>query len=90
MGFVDDDEVRARVDEVAAPLAGLHVVQADHRVRMHREDAHAGRNATLQAPGAAGGYRDGADIETNLQFGDPLVHEMRRAQDDGAFDIAAV
>ena len=59
-------------------------------MRVHREDAHARRNAPLQSPRASGGNGCGADVEANLQFGDPLVHEMRRTEDDGAFDVAAV
>ena len=57
---------------------------------MHREDAHARRNTPLQAPRAPGGDGRGADMEPDLQLGDPLVHEMRRTEDDGAVDVAAV
>ena len=57
---------------------------------MHREDALARRNAPLQAPCAPGGDGGSADVEPNLQLGHPLVHEMRRTEDDGAIDVAAV
>ena len=57
---------------------GLHVVEADDGVRVHREDALARRNAPFQPPRAPGGDGRGADMETNLQLGDPLVYEMRR------------
>ena len=75
---------------MVSPLPGLDVVETDDRVRVHREDAHARRNAPLQAPCAPGGDGCGSDMETNLHLGDPLVHEMRRAEDDGAIDVAAV
>ena len=88
--LVDDDEVGTRLEKVVSPLAGLHVVETDDRVRVHREDALARRNAPLQAPRAPGGDGCGADVEANLQLGDPLVHEMRRTEDDGAIDVAAV
>ena len=90
MRLVDDHEVGARLDEAVPPLPGLHVVEADDRVRMHREDALARRNPPLQPPRAPGGDGRGADVEANLQLGDPLVHEMRRAEDGGALDVAAV
>ena len=88
--LVDDHEVGTRLEEVVPPLAGLHVVETDNRVRVYREDALARRNAPLQATRAPGGDGGGADVEPNLQLGDPLVHEMRRTEDDGAFDVAAV
>ena len=88
--LVDDHEVGTRLEEVVSPLAGLHVVETDDCVRVHREDAHARRDAPLQAARAPGGDGGGADVEANLQLGDPLVHEMRRTEDDGAFDVAAV
>ena len=88
--FVDDHEVGARLEEVVAPLAGLDVVETDDGVRMHREDALARWNAPFQAPRAPGGDGRGADVEANVELGDPLVHEMRRTEDDGAIDVAAV
>ena len=90
MRLVDDHEVGTRLNEVVPPLAALHVVEADDRVRMRREDALARRNAPLQPPRAPGGDGRGADVEADLQLGDPLVHEMRRAEDGGALDVAAV
>ena len=90
VGLVDDHEVGTRLEEVVPPLAGLHVVETDHRVRVHREDALAWRNAPLHAPRAPGGDGGGADVEANLQLGRPLVHEMRRTEDGGAVDVAAV
>ncbi len=90
MRLVDDHEVGARLEEAVPPLAGLHVVEADDRMRMHREDALARRNAPLQPPCAPGGDGGGADMEAGLQLGDPLVHEMRRAEDGAALDVAAV
>ena len=88
--LVHDHEVGTRLEEVVAPLARLDVVEADDRVRVHREEARARRNAAFQAPRAAGGDRGGAEMEADLQFGDPLVHEMRRAEHDAAVDVAAV
>ena len=90
MRLVDDHEVGARLDEAVPPLPGLHVVEADDRVRMHREDALARRNAPLQPPRAPGGDGRGADVEADLHLGDPLVHEMGRAEDGAAIDVAAV
>ena len=90
VGFVDDHEVGARLEEVVPPLPGLHVVEADHRVRVHRENALARRNTPLQAARAPGGDGGGADVEADLQLGCPLVHEMRRTENDGALDVAAV
>ena len=90
VGLVDDHEVGTRLEKVVPPLAGLHVVETDDRVRVHREDALARRNAPLQAPRASGGHGGGADLEPNLQLGCPLVHEMGRTEDDGAIDVAAV
>ena len=90
VGLVDDHEVGTRLEEVVSPLAGLHVVETDDRVPMYREDALARRNAPLQATRAPGGDGGGADLEPNLQLSDPLVHEMRRTEDDGAIDVAAV
>ena len=88
--LVDDHEVGARLEEVVAPLRGLDVVETDDRVRVHREDADARWNAPFQASRAPGGDGRGADVEADVELGDPLVHEMRRAQDDGSIDIAPV
>ena len=90
VGLVHDDEVGTRLQEVVSPLAGLHIVEADHRVRELREDACTRRDAPLQAPRALGGDGHGVDMEANLQLRDPLVHEVRRTEDDGAIDVAAV
>ena len=90
VGLVNDHEVGTRLQEVVSSLAGLHVVEADDRVRVLREDACPRRKAPLQAPRAPGGDGCGADMEANLQLGDPLVHEVRGAEDDGAIDVAAV
>ena len=90
MGFVNDHEVGTRLEEVVSPLVSLHVVEADDRVRELREDACARRHALFQTPRAIGGNRCGADMKANLQLGDPLVHEVRRAEDDGAVNVAAV
>ena len=90
VGLVNDHEVGTRLEEVVSSLAGLHVVETDDRVRVLRENACARRNAPLQASRAPGGDGCGADMEANLQLGDPLVHEVRRAEDDGAIDVAAV
>ena len=68
VGLVDDHEVGTRLEEVVPPLAGLHVVETDNRVRMHREDALARRNAPLQATRAPGGDGGGADVEPNLKL----------------------
>ena len=88
--LVNDHEVRARLQEVVSPLAGLHVVETDDRVPVLREDAHARRYAALQTARASGGDRCGTDMEAYLQLGDPLVHEVRRTEDDGTVDVAAV
>ena len=90
MGLVDDHEVGTRLEEVVSPLPGLHVVETDDRVRVHREDAHARRNALLQPPCGPRGDGGGADVEADLQLSDPLVHEMGRAEDDGPIDVPAV
>ena len=58
--------------------------------RVLREDACARRYAALQASRAPGGDGRGTDMEAYLQLGDPLVHEVRRTEDDGAVDVAAV
>ena len=88
--LVDDHEVGARLEEVVAPRRALDVVETDDSVRVHREDAHARWNAPFQASRAPGGDGRGADVEANVELGDPLVHEMRRAEDDGAIDVAPV
>ena len=88
--LVDDHEVGARLQKVVAPLPGLDVVETDDGVRMHREDAHAGRNAPFETPRAPGGDGCGADVEANVELRDPLVHQMRGAEDDCALDVAAV
>ena len=59
-------------------------------MRVHREDAYTRRNALLQAPRGPGGDGCSADVETDFQLGNPLVHEMGRAEHDGAIDVAAV
>ena len=90
VGLVDDHEVGARLEEVVSPLPGLHVVETDDRVRVHREDAHTRRDALLQPPRGPGGDGCGADVEADFQLSCPLVHEMGRAEDDGAIDVPAV
>ena len=88
--LVNDHEVGTCLEEVVSPLLGLDVVETDDDVRVHREDAHAGRNAPFQASCALGRDGRGADMEANVQLGNPLVHEMRRTEDDSAIDVAAV
>ena len=88
--LVDNHEVGARLEKVVAPLPGLDVVETDDGVRVHREDAHAGRNAPFQTARAPGGDGYRADVEANVELRDPLVHQVRRAEDDGALDVAAV
>ena len=90
VGLVDDHEVGARLEEVVPPLPGLHVVETDDRVRVYREDAHTRWDAPLQPPRGPRGDGCGADVEADFQLGCPLVHEMGRAEDDGAFDVPAV
>ena len=90
MRLVDDHEVGARLEEAVAPLRALHVVETDDRVRMHGEDALARGDAPLQPPRAPGRDGSGANVEANLHLGDPLIHQVRRTQNDGALDVAAV
>ena len=90
VGLVDDHEVGARLEEVVSPLPGLHVVETDDGVRVHREDAYTRRNTPLETPRGPGGDGCRADVEADFQLGNPLVHEMGRAKDDGAVDVAAI
>ena len=88
--LIHDDQLRTGPQEFGAALLALDVVEADDGVRMGGEDAFAGRKAPFKASGAGGGDCHGMKVEAALQFTDPLVHEMWRAQHGEALDIAAV
>lgn len=90
MGLVDDDAGRTRGREALTALLSLDVVQADDRERMDLEQALRPDDFPFQARRGRGGDGDGLDVELGAQLADPLIDEVRRAQDAEALDLAAV
>src|SRR5262245_28706678 len=88
--FVDDDELGASLQKVISSLATLDVVEADHRMRMNREDAYPGRDAPLQSASALGRHGRSTDVEANFQFGHPLIDKVRRTENHSALDVTAI
>ena len=90
VGLVDDDELRARADELVAADVGLDVVEADDGERMRPEDAVRLEERPFEPSGRRRGDGDSGDQEFRRQLLHPLVDEVRRAEDGDAFDLAAV
>ena len=90
MRLVDDDQLGACAKELRATTLALDVVEADDRMRVRREDTLARREVALEAGGTRRCDRDGPEVETPLELGHPLVHEVRRAEHREALDVAAV
>ena len=90
MRLVDDDELRAGAQEVAAAPVGFDVVERDHGDGMDLEHRLVGPQPALESGGGAGAHDLGVDAELLREFLLPLLAEMRRTDDRKAFDLAAV
>ncbi len=88
--LVDDHELGAGAQEVGAAAVALDVVEADHGMRVRREDTFGGRQIAFEPAGARRGDADRADVEVRLQLAEPLINEVRRTENGSALDIATV
>ena len=89
VSLVDDDQLRARPDEVVATVIGLDVVERDDREVEDVEDGAVPADP-VEPAGGAGEDELGVDVKLVLELGLPLLGEVGRAEDREAPDLAAV
>ncbi len=92
MSLVDDDEVGAGAQELVAPSFGLDVVHGDDGVGEVVEEGAVAEAGELTFEPGDGGAQDEGGVEVK-EVGEeavPLLGEVRRAEDGGGADLAAV
>jgi len=90
VSFVYDYEIRTGPSKAIAALVGLDVVEADDCEGIGVEQGLGERQAALQSRGRASSDRGGFDAEAGLQFADPLLDEVRRAQHGKRIDFSSI
>ena len=88
VGLVDDDELRAALQELVATSVGLDEVGGDDDVRVLVEQRLVHHQAPLEALDGAGQQQHGVDAELRRQLALPLLGQGRRAEDRAALDGA--
>ena len=88
--FIDDNKIRTGPGEPIPTFLGFDVVKADHRERIGIEKGLRQWEVALQTCRSPGGDGNGIDPEAILQFCDPLVHEVRRAENRKRIDFSAI
>jgi hypothetical protein len=90
MGLIQNDEVRARADELIASPVGLDVVDGYDRERMHVKDRLVRAAFPLQAMDGAGQDKLRVDVELLGQFPLPLLGQVRRAQNTEGLTLTSI
>src|SRR4051812_4128256 len=90
MRFVHDDAFGCDRKEVSAVTIAFDVVETDddHRVVFKKRDSM--RKIFLNAVGASGSERYGLKVKMAREFGNPLIHQVRRTQNGETRDLAPV
>ncbi|MNJ44787.1 hypothetical protein D3C77_398530 [compost metagenome] len=88
--FIDNNEIRTGPGEPIPAFLGFDVVKADHREGIGIEKGLRQWEIALQTRRSTGGDGNGIDPEAILQFCDPLVHEVRRAENRKRIDLSAI
>jgi hypothetical protein len=90
MGFIDDNEIRAGACEALPTPFGLDVVKADDREWVSVEQGLSEGQAAFQPAGGTRCDGDSFDPETRLEFPNPLLNQMRRAENGERVDLSPI
>jgi len=88
VGLIDDDQLRAALQELSAVLVGLDEVDAGDEEGIMLVDAFLGRQASFELPDGAGPDGDRVQVKLLAELLLPLVAEIGRAEDAQAADDA--
>ena len=89
VGFIDDDEFGALLDEDVAADVGLDEIDADDLERVVVVNAGVALDLAVETGLGVGTDDDGFDVELGADFFLPLFAEVGEADDSEAFDRAA-
>ena len=90
VGFIDDDEVRSRPQELEAMAVALDEVKAHNHVRMSLKQRLAETKSTLQAGRGGWQHEGGVYVELVAHLRLPLLREVRRRKDGDTFDLPTI
>ena len=90
MSLVDDDSVRAGAKEIIEPSVALNKVQTHNGEWVRIEDTCGAGQVSFKPRCCGCGHRGRIDRKLGVQFANPLLDEVRRAEDREAVDFTAI